>query len=106
MDISVDFGVDTHLSWLLQGNQGAITRFIRLSSQYWMDLMNFMIDELKIRENQAHKGIKSLRIALSNQKENLLAFAQVLDQKLADIAHKFQISLSQVRQVCLLMKKS
>ena len=71
-----------------------------------MELMNFMIDELKIRENQAHKGIKSLRIALSNQKENLLAFAQVLDQKLADIAHKFQISLSQVRQVCLLMKKS
>ena len=71
-----------------------------------MELMNFMIDELKIRENQAHKGIKSLRIALSNQKENLLAFAQVIDQKLADIAHKFQISLSQVRQVCLLMKKS
>ncbi|WP_222427418.1 hypothetical protein [Hyella patelloides] len=71
-----------------------------------MELMNFMIDELKIRENQAHKGIKSLRIALFNQKENLLAFAQVLDKKLANIAHKFQISLSQVRQVCLLMKKS
>ncbi len=71
-----------------------------------MELMNFIISELQLREDQAHKGIRALRIALSNQKADLLAFAQVLDQKLADIAHKFQISLSQVRQVCLLMKKS
>ncbi|MDJ0590230.1 MAG: hypothetical protein QNJ72_09585 [Pleurocapsa sp. MO_226.B13] len=71
-----------------------------------LELLNFMISELKQREDQAHKGIRALRIALSNQKEDLLAFAQVLDQKLADIAHKFKISLSQVRQVCLLMKKS
>lgn len=71
-----------------------------------LELLNFIISELKQREDQAHKGIRALRIALSNQKEDLLAFAQVLDQKLADIAHKFQISVSQVRQVCLLMKKS
>ena len=71
-----------------------------------MELMNFIIEELQLREDQAHKGIKALRVALSNQKADLLAFAQVLDQKLADIAHKFQISLSQVREVCLLMKKS
>ena len=71
-----------------------------------MELINFMISELKQREDQTHKGIRALRIALSNQKADLLAFAEVLDQKLADIAHKFQISLSQVRQVCLLMKKS
>ncbi len=45
-------------------------------------------------------------MALSNQKSDLLAFAQVLDQKLADIAQNFQISPSQVREVCLLMKKS
>jgi hypothetical protein len=71
-----------------------------------MELMNFIIEELQLREDQAHKGIKALRVALSNQKGNLLAFAEVLDQKLVDIAHTFQISLSQVRQVCLLMKKS
>ncbi len=70
-----------------------------------MELMNFIISELQHREDQAHKGIRALRIALSNQKTDLLAFAQVLDQKLAEIAHKFQISLFQVRQVCLLMKK-
>jgi hypothetical protein len=71
-----------------------------------MELMHFIIEELQLREDQAHKGIKALRTALSNQKEDLLAFAEVLDQKLADIAHQFHISLSQVRQVCLLMKKS
>ena len=71
-----------------------------------MELMNFIIEELERRESKTHKGIKALRVALSNQKSDLLAFAEVLDQKLADIAHKFKISLSQVRQVCLLMKKS
>ncbi len=60
----------------------------------------------ELRESEAHKGIKALRTALSNQKADLLAFAEVLDQKLASIAQKFKIPLSQVRQVCLLMKKS
>ncbi|MDJ0573336.1 MAG: hypothetical protein QNJ53_30465 [Pleurocapsa sp. MO_192.B19] len=71
-----------------------------------MELMNFIIEELERRESQVHKGIKGLRVALSNQKENLLAFASVLDQKLASIAQNFKIPLEQVRQVCLLMKKS
>ncbi len=71
-----------------------------------MELINFIIEELQVREDQAHKGIRALRVALSNQKEDLLAFAQILYQKLADIAHKFKISLSQVRQVCCLMKES
>ena len=71
-----------------------------------LELMNFIIEELRLREDQTHKGIKTLRTALSNQKGDLLAFAEVLDQKLASIAQKFEISLSQVRQVCLLMKQS
>ena len=71
-----------------------------------MELIDFIIEELELREDKAHQGIRKLRIALDNQKEDLLAFAQILDQKLADIAHKFKISLSQVRQVCLLRKES
>ncbi len=71
-----------------------------------MELMDFIIEELQLREDQAHKGIKALRTALSNQKSDLLAFAEVIDQKLAYIAQKFRISPSQVREVCLLMKKS
>ncbi len=71
-----------------------------------MELMNFIIEELELRESETHQGIRGLKIALDNQKSDLLAFAAVLDQKLAEIAHQFKISLSQVRQVCLLMKKS
>ncbi len=70
-----------------------------------LELMNFIIYELTVRESKAYKGIKSLRIALSHQKENLLAFSQVLDQKLANIAQRWKIPLSWVREVCLLMKK-
>ncbi len=40
-----------------------------------LELMNFIISELQQREDQGHKGIKSLRVALSNQKADLLAFA-------------------------------
>lgn len=82
---------------------------LSLAGPVWserMELMNFIIEELQFRESKANKGIKSLRIALSNQKADLLAFAEVLDQKLADIAQRFKIPLEQVREVCLLMKKS
>ena len=46
-----------------------------------MELLDFMIEELELREDKAHQGIRKLRIALDNQKEDLLAFAQILDQK-------------------------
>ena len=71
-----------------------------------MELMNFIIEELERRESKTHKGIKALRVALSNQKGDLLAFAEVIDHKLGDIAQKFNISLSQVREICFLLKKS
>ncbi len=82
---------------------------LSLAGPVWserMELMNFMIEELQFRESKANKGIKTLRIALSNQKADLLAFAEVLDQKIANIAQRFKIPLEQVREVCLLMKKS
>ncbi len=69
-------------------------------------MTNRVVEELQLREEEAHKGIKVLRVALSNQKDDLLAFALVIDQKLASIAQKFKIPLEQVREVCLLMKKS
>ena len=84
------------------------TDILSLAGPEWaerLELMDFIIDELKIRETKEIKGIKSLRIALSNQKEDLLAFAKVLDEKLAKIAQRFKIPNSWVRQVCLLSKK-
>ena len=89
------------LSWLRMD-------ILSLAGPEWserMELMNFIIEELQLREEPAHKGIKALRVALSNQKGDLLAFAEVLDQKLTEIAQNFKISLKRVREVCLLMNK-
>ena len=46
-----------------------------------------------------------MRTALHNQRDQLLAFAGVLDQKLADIAQYFELPLQAVRDVCLLHRK-
>ncbi|MEL6354897.1 MAG: hypothetical protein AAFR58_24605, partial [Cyanobacteria bacterium J06627_28] len=43
--------------------------------------------------------------ALHNQRDQLLAFAGVLDQKLTKIARDFELPLQAVRDVCLLHRK-
>ena len=68
------------------------------------ELMDFIILELKIREEGSYKGIKVFRKALSKQGSTLLAFSAVLDQKLQEIAQTFDTSLYLVRLVCLLTK--
>lgn len=70
-----------------------------------IDLIEFVIKELKIRETKIHRGVKALRVALSNQKDNLLVVSQIIDKKLTKIAKHFQIPVSWVREVCGLMKK-
>ena len=42
---------------------------------------------------------------MHNQRDQLLAFAGVLDQKLAAIAASFELPLQAVREVCLLHRK-
>ncbi len=62
---------------------------LSLAGAHWQErreLMDFVIDELKIRETQEYKGIKALRVALSHQKDDLLAFAHLIDEKLTRIA--------------------
>jgi hypothetical protein len=65
------------------------------------DLWDFLVVELKQREGDG-KRIRSFRIALENQKEDLLAFAAVLDEKLTNISQQVQIPLYLVRKVCFL----
>ncbi len=66
------------------------------------DLWDFIVAELKQREAGCGGRIRRFRTALENQKEDLLAFAAVLDEKLTDISQQFQIPLYLVRKVCLL----
>ena len=69
------------------------------------ELFDFIVSELKQREDDRYPAIRKLRKALRNQRDQLLAFAGVLDQKLTDIAAAFELPLQVVRDVCLLHRK-
>ena len=69
------------------------------------ELFDFIEAELKQRAGKQYPSIRKLRKALHNQRDQLLAFAGVLDQKLAAIAASFELPLQAVRDVCLLHRK-
>ncbi|NJM99654.1 MAG: hypothetical protein HC800_23160 [Phormidesmis sp. RL_2_1] len=69
------------------------------------ELFDFIVSELQQREDERYPAIRKLRKALRNQRDQLLAFASVVDQKLADIAGAFELPLQGVREVCLLHRK-
>ena len=69
------------------------------------ELFDFITTELKQRGGQSYPTIRKLATALHNQRDQLLAFAGVLDQKLADIAQRFELPQQVVRDVCLLHRK-
>ena len=69
------------------------------------ELFNFIVEELKIRESLCSHRILPVRIALENQRDDLLSFAKVIDNKLAEIAQRFQVPLYLIRQICLLQKQ-
>lgn len=68
-------------------------------------LFDFISAELQQREGKSYPTIRKLRKALNNQRDHLLAFAGVLDQKLAAIATRFELPLQAVRDICLLHRK-
>ena len=70
------------------------------------ELFDFIEAELQHRESQQHPTIRKLRKALHYQRDQLLAFAGVLDQKLVAIAECWKLPLQAVHDVCLLHRKS
>ena len=70
------------------------------------DLFDFIVAQLQQRECKAHPRIQTLRKSLHHQRDQVLAFAGLLDRKLAEIALDFEVPLQTVREVCLLHRKS
>jgi len=66
------------------------------------ELFDFVVEELRAREPEGARRIRPVRVALQNQRDDLLAFAGVLDAKLADIAQTHAIAEPLVREACLL----
>jgi len=68
-------------------------------------LFDFIVDELHQREHADAPHVGTLRRALHNQRDDLLAFAAVLDAKLATIARDAALPEHLVRATCLLHRK-
>ncbi len=68
-------------------------------------LFDFVVDELLGREHQDARRIRPVRVALQNQRDDLLAFAGVLDEKLAAIAQAANVPDDLVRAACVLHRK-
>ena len=69
-----------------------------------LELYNFIVEELKLREQLCAHRIRPVRTALENQREDLLAFAKILDNKLSEIARNFEVNLDVVREILSLKK--
>src|SRR3954467_1201322 len=63
---------------------------------------DFVAAELTAREPEDPRRIRPVRVALRNQRDGLLAFAGVLDAKLAAIARAHAVPEPLVREACLL----
>jgi len=70
------------------------------------ELFDLVVAELAAREPEDTRRIRPVRVALQNQRDDPLAFAGVLDAKLAGIAHVLAIAEPLVREACVLHRLS
>ena len=63
------------------------------------ELYDFVVAELRARHPLCPHRIAPVVSALTNQGDDLLAFAAQLDQDLAGLAHRFQLPIATVREV-------
>jgi hypothetical protein len=63
------------------------------------DLFDFVVRELAAREPLCPHRIGPVRRALEHQRDDLLAFAAVLEERFADLAQRFAVPVHLVRQV-------
>jgi hypothetical protein len=63
------------------------------------ELLDFVVAELKQREEQCEQRIRPIRVLLENQGDLLLAFAEQLDKDLTALAQRWEVSTAMVRDV-------
>src|SRR4051794_18482379 len=66
------------------------------------ELFDFVVAELMAREPEDPRRIRPVRVALQNQRDDLLAFAGLLDAELAAIARAHAVPEPLVREACML----
>lgn len=70
------------------------------------ELFDFVVLEMKAREHLAPHRIAPVRTALENQRDDLLAFAEAIDQQIQKIAAHQQAPVEQVRAAFELLRLS
>ena len=68
------------------------------------ELFDFLVAELAAREPEDPRRIRPVRVALQNQRDDLLAFAGVLDVELADVARVLAVPEPLVREALVLRR--
>jgi hypothetical protein len=68
------------------------------------ELFDFVVELLAQCEPEDARRIRPVRVALQNQRDDLLAFAGVRDAKLVDVAQTHAIAESLVREACVLQR--
>lgn len=92
--------IDTLLSWLHHD----ILEKPGLPPQEREQMYDFVVAEIKKLEAIQTHRIKPVRVALQNQKKQLLAFVSVLDEKFTEIADKHEITVDDVWSICELLR--
>jgi hypothetical protein len=64
-----------------------------------LELLDFVVAELRLREGQCEQQIRPVRVMLENQGASLLAFAEQLDKDIAELAQEWQVSDETVRDL-------
>ncbi len=64
------------------------------------ELFDFIIGELRCREELNSHRIRPVRRMLERQRDNLLAFADILDERFAELATQLDLPLPLVQAVC------
>jgi hypothetical protein len=94
--------VATLLSWL----QRDILAVAGPNHATRRELLDFVVSELKQREEQCEQQIRPIRVLLENQGGLLLAFAEQLDKDLAALAQRWEVSTATVREVMQIQQMS
>ncbi len=69
------------------------------------ELFDFIVEELRDREELCPHRIRPIRQRLEHQRDHLLAFAGVLDQRFADLAIQLHLSATVIHAMCELQGK-
>ena len=64
------------------------------------ELLDYIIAELRTREELNSYRIRPVRRMLENQRDNLLAFAGLLDERFAELATRLDVPLPFVQAIC------